>query len=353
MSKIITTIGPASVDLQTLNFFSSHGVQIARLNFSHGSSSWHLQAGKKCQQAGLKIMLDLAGPKILLGNLHQQLEVTAGQKILIEHMDTSKRYPYQDIDLQSKETVFILPCQFNIQDFVKINRGILIDDGKIILKVLEVVEGKVVCQSQNKGVIRSNKGINLPEISVDIDFLIDKDKKMLQQVMPQLRPEYVATSFVKTVEDLQKLRKYIAQVLHQYGIDTQAYFPKICTKIETLESVQQQNLEKIIDNSDMIMIARGDLALEILPIHIKTPFYQTLIGQLCKQKNKPFVVATQMLESMVSRPVPTRAEVSDIYRAVVLEKANYIMLSAESAVGKYPCKAVKIMDSIIKSHYKI
>ena len=186
----------------------------------------------------------------------------------------------------------------------------------------------------------------MPLSSIDIDFLVSRDREFLSKVIPAIKPEYVAPSFVKTKADLDKLRDFLKTILAENGIVN--YFPKICTKVEMGEAVEDANLNEIVNDSDMIMIARGDLAVETVPNHIKVPFYQENIKRLCKQKGKPFIVATQILETMSDNPVPTRAEMSDLYRAVVLDEADYVMLSGESAAGQFPQKCVQLMHDMIR-----
>ena len=340
MTKIVATIGPASQDLATLTFFRQHSVQIARLNFSHNSAEWHIETGRKCRAVGFELMVDLAGPKILLGFLStDKTMINTGDTIIIEKQNPNHTYPYLQQDLQ------VLPCQFHIEEFVKPGQPILIDDGKISCEVTKVSDQRVYCRVNHGGVVKSNKGVNMPLSDIEIDFLVDRDRDFLSQVLPAIRPEYVAPSFVKTIKDLEKLKAFIQEILKQQQIND--YFPKVCTKIEMGEAVKPENLEAIIQASDMIMIARGDLALETLPNHIKVPFYQEKIKRLCQKHKKPFIVATQILETMTDNPVPTRAEMSDLYRAVCLDNADFVMLSGESAGGKFPTKCVQIMHDMI------
>lgn len=153
----------------------------------------------------------------------------------------------------------------------------------------------------------------------------------------------MAASFVKTVDDIHRLKKAIQNSLS----NANNYYPKIIAKIEMAEAIEPTNISNIINESDMIMIARGDLALETTPVHIRVPFIQADLVRRCQKQNKPFIIATQILESMITCPVPTRAEISDLYRDVVLDKANYVMLSSEAAVGKYPKECVTIMHDFI------
>jgi pyruvate kinase len=340
MTKIVTTIGPASEDREVLEFFREHSVNIARLNFSHNSPDWHIDTGRKCRELGFTLMADLAGPKILFGHLAvEKTFVESGEVIGIEKQNLRHEYPYKD---QSRQ---VLPCQFHIEEFAKEGQPVLIDDGKVQAEVLEVVGSKVFCLVRHGGPIKSNKAINMPLSSIDIDFLVERDREFLAKVLPAIQPEYVAPSFVKTKEDLDKLKHFLRMILNDHQIA--GYFPKICTKVEMGEAVIPENLVEIVRESDMIMIARGDLALETLPNHIKVPFYQEQMKRLCRAQGKPFIVATQILETMADNPVPTRAEMSDLYRAVVLDQADYVMLSGESAAGQFPEKCVELMHQMI------
>lgn len=173
--------------------------------------------------------------------------------------------------------------------------------------------------------------------------MTDNDLRLIERLIPRIKPKYVATSFVKTVKDIQRLKSSIKNVLNM----NDGYFPEIVVKIEMAEALEKQNINKLIKECDMIMIARGDLALETRPVHIRVPFIQKDLINRCRRAQKPFIIATQILESMITCPVPTRAEISDLYRAVVLDKANYVMLSGEAAVGQYPKECVTFMHDLI------
>lgn len=341
MTRIVATIGPACESQETLQFFKEHSVEIARLNFSHNQPEWHIETGLRCRQAGLVLMVDLAGPKVLLGSLSvDKCTVASQEMILIEKQQSAVTYPYRENGLQ------VLPCQFEIHKFSEPDQPILIDDGKIQGKILQVLDhGRVCCLITHGGVVKSNKGVNMPLSDLNLDFLVERDREFLAQVVPAIRPEYVAPSFVKTLGDLEVLKDFLKTILNEHGIGD--YYPKICTKIEMGEAVRDHNLSMLVEHSDMIMIARGDLALETLPNHIRVPFYQEKIKRLCRATGTPFIVATQILETMSDNPVPTRAEVSDLYRAVVLDQADYIMLSGESASGQFPTRCVSLMHEMI------
>ncbi len=343
MTKIITTIGPASEQMEVLEYFAQNNVEFARLNFSHNSSDWHLHTGENCRKAGLKLLFDLSGPKIRLGILEHNQEITTNSTIILEMENTEHDYPYVKKDDGAK---LVFPYQFPIYEHLKAGDKLLIDDGKIHLQVQKILGDQVYCEVVFGGMISSKKGISLPDSHMQVKFLRQRDKDMLQDLLLALRPEIVAISFVQSVEDVHLVKKYIRdEILVPNSISD--YFPKICTKLEMQAAVKNSNLHQIVEESDLIMIARGDLALETNPAHLMVPFFQDKIVQACQNNGKPFVVATQILESMINSPVPTRAEVSDLYRAVILNQANYVMLSGESATGMFPQKCVELMNTMI------
>jgi pyruvate kinase len=340
MTKIVTTIGPASFNPETLEFFKNHRVAIARLNFSHGSSEKHTEMGLTCREYGFDIMFDTAGPKVLLGDL-TPFTVEKGQKVAFEFKDANKSYPYQE-NVNGVDTT-IIPCQFNMEQFVKANKTILIDDGKLNLVSTAVEGNRVFATVSFGGLIKANKGVNLPGTDVNIPFLVPRDRELIAACLPAVKPEWIAPSFVKTVEDLEELNSFIDEVCKNNNLGD--YRPKVCTKVEMAEAID--NFDDILAKSDMIMIARGDLAVEMTPINVATPFMQDMIVDKCKKAGKPFIVATQILETMMDSPVPTRAEVSDLYRAVKYNNADYVMLSGETAAGQFPTACVGLMNNMI------
>ncbi|UJR28769.1 hypothetical protein I4U23_009995 [Adineta vaga] len=339
-TKIITTLGPASDNPEVLQYFKEHSVEIARLNGSHGIIEEHLRIAKLAVNAGLDLMLDLPGPKIRLGEIHDKtLTVKTGEKVFIEKEKDETETKIIPIENGIK----ILPCQFSIEKSTKINDTVYVDDGKLQFRVLKVENNRIQVEALNSGPVKSHKGVNLPYGKIDIDFLTENDHRLLEKLLPIIKPKYVATSFVKTVNDIHRLKQAIDETLSL----KQNYYPKIIAKIEMAEAIEIPNITNIINECDMIMIARGDLALETTPVHIRVPFIQTDLVQRCRQQSKPFIIATQILESMITCPVPTRAEVSDLYRAVVLDQANYVMLSGEAAIGQYPKECVTFMHDLI------
>jgi pyruvate kinase len=345
MTRIITTIGPVSEDEATLTYFKDHKAGIARLNFSHNTAVWHVKTGLLAKKVGLETMADLAGPKVLIGDLGHELEVETWSTVFLEKQIAGKNYPaWQE---HEDHKTLVIPTYFDLTPYASADKMILIDDGKVELKVREVKNGQVVCQVIYGGVVKSHKGINLPGTELSIDFLVERDRMLLDEVIPAVLPEWIAPSFVQTAKDLELLTEFIEQIKLKYNLSND-YNPKICTKLEMAKAVEPKNLQEIIDYSDMIMIARGDLALETLPIHVMVPKIQDHIVKVCKETNTPFIIATQILEGMFSSPVPTRAEVSDLYRAIHLQQADYVMLSGETAAGKYPRKCVELMEKMIE-----
>ena len=347
-TKIVATLGPSSLDLDTLTHFKNNSVEIARLNFSHDTVQGHTDRALLAKSLGLKILIDLGGPKIRFGEFTHPVNLVKDHIVALELQDFEQEYPF-DYRYNDKN-VLILPCRFDIADSTEAGKTLLIDDGKVNLEVVEIVDKKVFCKVVVAGMVKTAKGINLPYSSVKLPFLTDRDKHMLRETIAVLRPEYVGCSFVKTSADVDTMREFITHCLDWFEIKD--YFPKISVKLETHEVVQPENLEKIVQACDIVMIARGDLALETLPAHIMVPHYQDEIVRLCQIYGTPFIVATEALDSMMDKPTPSRAEISDIYRSIVLNKANYVMLSGESANGSFPKEAVSMMNSMIQQYGK-
>jgi pyruvate kinase len=340
MTQIITTIGPACFNKKTLEFFKSHSVAIARLNCSHNTIEYHEEAGTLARSSGLELLLDLQGPKIRLGEISQAVEIKKGQEIILESAKANQVYPY------FKDEIKVFPYEFPVHDFVKEGHKIMIDDGKLEIVVNKVLESSVDCTVNYGGMVKSRKGMNMPNSDLKVSFLQPRDITFLEYLLPRIQPEYVAVSFVKTKSDIDYVKTVVDRILNENSITD--YKPKFCAKIEMGEAMQDKNINEIVADSDLLMIARGDLALEMEPLHINVPFNQEKIKQVCKKYNKPFVVATQILESMIESPIPNRSEVSDLYRAVKLDKADYVMLSAESAVGLYPKNCIQFMHDMIE-----
>jgi pyruvate kinase len=340
-TKIVATLGPVSESLEMLTYFKANNVAIARINCSHDTPENQSRKGVLAREAGLQILLDMPGPKIRMGGL-ESVHIKNGDNLILETEDDSTDYPKL---VEEGIYKMVLPTRLDLSGFVKSGDDVLIDDGKVHLVVDKVHDSKIYCTAVNNGFVKSGKGINLPVSDIKIDFLTERDRYMMAGCLPNIKPEYVACSFVKTAHDVVRMRGLIAEILAENDIT--GYTPKICVKLEMGMALEDKNLTEIMDNCDMVMVARGDLALEAKPLHLAVPFLQDKIVAVAKSKNIPVIVATQMLESMISCPVPTRSEVSDVYRAVMHNRADYIMLSAESASGEYPKEAVKLMGDMI------
>lgn len=325
-TKFVCTLGPACEKAGVLEKMIRGGMDCARLNFSHGSYKGHAKLIKTVRRVAKKvgvpiaIMQDLQGPKIRVGNV-----------------------PDKGISIKKNSTIILtcgpksgkrIPVQFkNLYKFVRKGNLILVDDGLIELKIEKIVKKDIYCKVLNNGTIKKNKGINIPNEVTDIDPITPKDKKDLAFGLKQ-DIDYIALSFVNEAKNIYDLRKLISK---------QKKNVKIIAKIERAKAVE--NLEEIIEAADALMVARGDLALEIGAE--KVPIVQKKMIRLCNLAGKPVITATQMLQSMVESPTPTRAEVSDVANAI-FDHTDAIMLSNETAVGKYPVRSIKVFANIAR-----
>lgn len=323
-TKIIATIGPASDE--KVEQLLMAGVNAVRLNFSHGTHTGHLSVLKKAREAAKKlkrsvaVIQDLNGPKVQLGTLPGgSIELSAGQKLQLCY------------DKSCKDGH--LPIQFDFSNMVKKGDGLFLRDGTIETEVLSSKNGVVEVEVKNSGKISSNHGINLPDTVFDSDSIITtKDLKDLEFAYIN-DVDYVAVSFVQTAQDILHFKKLLRNNKSKAGV---------IAKIETRTATQ--NLEEIIAVSDAVMIARGDLAVETSNEDV--PLIGREIIQLAHAYKRPVIMATQMLESMISSPQPTRAEVNDIASAVSLG-VSCVMLSGETAMGQYPVQTVELMKKVI------
>jgi pyruvate kinase len=317
-TKIIATIGPASTDKKILTAMIQAGLNVARLNFSHGSFEEHeervinIRSLEKKLKTRIKIFQDLGGPKLRLGEF-KDFYANENDKIIFGQGG--------------------IPVQKEIWKWIKKDQPILIDDGIVELITTKITKDGLEAKVVVPGMIKMKKGVSLPGIKVDLPALSGKDMSDVEFAVEN-KLDAVALSFVKTVEDITSLRKAIKKY-------SQKEIP-IIAKIETLEALE--NIRQIIESADAIMVARGDLALNVDQHQV--PLYQKNIIQLCKKAGKPVIVATQMLDSMINNPRPTRAEISDVANAVI-DGAEAVMLSGETAFGKYPVKVVETMANII------
>lgn len=343
-TKIVATLGPSSESYSVIKEMIQAGMDVARLNFSHGSYENfkllinNLRKAAKDTGKVIGILQDLQGPKIRLGTLPKEgVEVKKGDKIILsaKSKKTSKKSKTRIIPIQYKD----------LYKEVKRRDRIFIDDGLIQTEVLKVTGKNILCAVVTPGTLYSNKGINAPDSSIKAKTLTSKDLKDLNFGV-KMRVDFVALSFVKDAKDINNLRKLLKN---------RGSHAKIIAKIERREAVE--NLEEIILAADGIMVARGDLGIEIRPEQV--PIAQKTIIKLANQYAKPVITATQVLSSMIENPLPTRAEISDTENAV-FDNTDAIMLSNESAVGLYPVKAVQTLAKGIsaveneqKKHLKV
>ncbi|MFM9074262.1 MAG: pyruvate kinase [Bacteroidota bacterium] len=327
-TKIVATVGPASNSKDMLRSLIREGVDVFRLNFSHGLHEHHQKVvnfvRELNQEEGTSVALlqDLQGPKIRVNEVEEGTIIREGQEITIT---TEELLGNAEVVSTSYKA---LPRD------VKIGDMILIDDGKIELTVKDKSDTKVVCTVKYGGPLKSRKGINLPYTKVTAPSLTEKDSEDLMFGLKN-RVDWVALSFVRKASDITSLR----EVINQHNPAT-----RIVAKIEKPEALE--NLESIIEATDAVMVARGDLGVEIWMEEV--PMVQKRIVELCNKYAKPVIVATQMMESMIENPRPTRAETNDVANAV-MDGADALMLSAETAAGKYPIEVIRSMVRTISS----
>lgn len=327
-TKIVATIGPASSDYNTLLGLARAGVDVFRLNFSHGTHELHqavinrILKIKETYNFHVSILADLQGPKLRVGEMENNgVELVEGAFITF----TNKKC------VGTKDKAYMSYQQF--AEDVKQGERVLIDDGKLELEVEETnKKDEVVLKVIHGGILRSRKGVNLPNTSISLPSLTEKDRRDLEYVLTQ-PVNWIALSFVRWAEDIYDLRRRKQLKDHP---------AKLIAKIEKPEAIE--NIDAIIDASDGIMVARGDLGVEV-PME-RLPIMQKFIIDKCIKKAKPVIVATQMMESMVTSPFPTRAEITDVANAV-MDGADAVMLSGETSVGKHPVRVVQAMNKII------
>ena len=327
-TKIVCTIGPSSHDENTIAEMIKKGMNIARMNLSHGSYQFHSKTVEMTRNASemlheyTGILLDLQGPKIRTGKLKKETVVlNRGDKITLTTEETLGDWKRLSINYS------LLPEE------AEIGERIFLDDGNIELTVVDIHEKSIVCSIVNGGVIRSFRGINLPDTKISAPALTEKDIKDLDFGL-KMKVDYIALSFVRRPEDIIDLKERISKKRKDIPV---------VSKIEKPEAID--NIDEIIKVSDAIMIARGDLGAETSPQDV--PILQKMIIKKCNIAGKPVITATQMLESMISHPRPTRAEASDVANAI-FDETDAVMLSGETAIGEYPVESVKVMADIAK-----
>lgn len=324
MTKIVATLGPATTTKADIKRLYDAGVTMFRLNSSHETPAVHLERLnyireiEKEEKTLIPVLLDLQGPKIRIGELKESFEIKKGELLKFKH--------------QKEMVDGIIPVDYEgIADDVKPGEKILIDDGKLQLVAESVENGVITARVETGGLLKKRKGINIPGATGSIDVLTQQDFEYVNFAVTN-NIDYLGLSFVRTADDVKKLKKILDNMNSQV---------KIISKIEKPQAVE--NIDEIISLSDGIMVARGDLGIEISTE--KVPIVQKDIIRKANLNRKVVIVATQMLESMIENPIPTRAETSDVANAI-FDGADAVMLSGETAAGKYPEEAVHIMKMI-------
>jgi pyruvate kinase len=322
-TKIVCTLGPSTANDDTLRGLIDAGMNVARVNFSHGTHEQHAKTiamvRRLAEAAGrpIAILGDLQGPRIRIGDLDKPITLNVGDDLVLVH--------------EGRERNGEIPVTYDqLANDVHVGDRILVDDGLIELMVLDVTDGRVKARVINGGPVKSHKGLNLPGIQVSAPSITEKDAADIKFAVEQ-QVDYLALSFVRRAEDIEGLKKMIPKWL------------PVVAKIE--KDVALHNIEAIVRATDAVMVARGDLGVE-LPFEA-VPGAQKRIIRLANRYGRPVITATQMLESMIEHPRPTRAEASDVANAI-MDGTDAVMLSAETAAGAYPRLAVEAMTRIIK-----
>jgi len=328
-TKIICTLGPASSTETLIRKMVLLGMDVARLNFSHGTHAQHkarldiVRRINKKYRRHIRILQDLEGHRIRIGRLKDGRPVTLKKRQIL--------WLIQSIDCTGEGNAVFFDYQGSIKD-IKPGQFIYIDDGRIALKVKSVESRKLKTEVVADGLLGERKGINIPGAHLKFEGLSAKDKQDIDFGIAH-KVDYIAQSFVRNEKDVKEVRQLIKDRLPEC---------KLISKIENREGIR--NIDRIIDASDGIMIARGDMGISI-PIY-EIPMVQKEIIKKCNRKKKFVITATQMLERMVDNIIPTRAEVTDVANAI-LDGTDFVMLSAETASGRYPVEAVRMMTQII------
>ena len=327
LTKIVCTIGPSTSSWDGLAALARAGMNLARLNMSHGDHASHLQVIRNLKSLSKKlahpvsILMDLQGPEIRTGELAESLDLKAGDVFYFSVL----------ADDAEERSVHV-----NYLDLVKdlrVGERVTVDNGLINLEVLEVLEHRLKCRVLDGGTLGSRKHVNLPGVRVNLPSITKKDREDIAFALEQ-DVDFIALSFVRGAQDVLEVRKIV---------DDAGGHQRLIAKIENQEGVD--NFEAILEAADGIMVARGDLGVEVA--FEELPVLQRDMVRSCAIAGKPVIVATHLLESMIDNPLPTRAEVTDVANAVY-EQADAIMLSGETAAGKYPARCVEVLDTIAR-----
>ncbi|MDD5396600.1 MAG: pyruvate kinase [Candidatus Moranbacteria bacterium] len=348
-TKIVATLGLVSDSKEVLKALIENGMNVARLNFSHGSHEWHGNVIKIIRELSAEmnvsvgILADLQGPRIRTVVV-EPVEISKGEVITISDVAKAPNFKFEILNLKSISNDEILNAKkilldvSNIVDDVEVGNEILIEDGLMKVVVKEKNGGVLLCEVVDGGTVKNHKGVNIPDADLHIDPITEKDQQDLEFVLGQ-NVDFVAMSFVGSGANIEDLRGRMKKILGR-----EDNLPQIIAKIERKEAIK--NLDDILQHTDAVMVARGDLGIEIEGTMVA--ILQKEIVKKSLSAMKPVIVATQMLDSMIVNPRPTRAEVSDVTNAVV-DHADAVMLSGESASGKYPIESVRAMKDIIEN----
>ena len=322
-TKIVATLGPATANASAIGALLQAGTNVVRINASHGTpelrGEWIAAARRAADSIAmpLAVLLDLQGPRIRVGDLPNPRELTPGQQVVFAPEEVARGDE--------------LPTTYaGLATDARVGSRILLNDGLLAVEVTGVEEPRVRGRVIDGGILTAHKGMNLPGLHVSAPALTEKDREDVAEAV-RAGVDYLALSFVRRAEDIEELRRLVPNTI------------KLVAKIEKATALD--NLERIVAASDAVMVARGDLGVE-LPFE-QVPLVQKRLISEANQQGKPVITATQMLESMVHAPRPTRAEASDVANAI-LDGTDAVMLSAETAVGQYPLEAVRAMDRIIR-----
>lgn len=338
-TKIVCTIGPASCDPATLREMVLSGLNVVRLNFSHGSHDDHRAVVETVREIArelhrpLAIIADLQGPKVRIGHIDGERELVDGSLVMIA--------THQPVSGESAHPDDVIPVE--VEGFAGAaipGMSVVLADGAIRMRVehVDLKLGTVACRVLDGGMISSHKGISLPGVELGIPSLTDKDREDLAFAMTQ-KVDYVAQSFVRSPDDIEQLRVLIAQ-----HAPAGTHRPQVIAKIEKRVAVER--LDDILAASDAVMVARGDLGVELGAADV--PLVQKRVIRRANELGIPVITATQMLETMTTNPEPTRAEASDVANAI-LDGTSAVMLSGETAVGKYPVETIRVIDRIARA----
>ncbi len=329
-TKIVCTLGPASNNREIIEKMLRAGMNVARFNFSHGTHQSHkehielFRSVRDKMGIAAAVMLDTKGPEIRLGNFSEKSVVLNDGDCFT--LTTDEKYIDCGNEKIAYQTYNKLPC------YLKMGALVLIDDGRVLLRVTDCTENEVHTVVIHGGEVSNHKGINIPRVALHMEYLSEKDKNDLLFAIEN-DVDFIAASFVRSADDVMDMRKF----LDYHG----GHSIKIIAKIENMEGIE--NFDSILESADGIMVARGDMGVEVE--FERLPGLQKLFIKKCYQAGKMVITATQMLESMINNPLPTRAEISDVANAV-FDGTSAVMLSGESAMGKYPDTAVEVMAKI-------